>query len=235
VSFSLESQLCEVLARHVLEVLGVEHAAAVLEEVRVGTVVPDLVVVSRGGSALDLRLSGFESWIVADLIRTRSRRIDTLSRRLFARTEITVRAVERLERAGLVERLSADAVSLRHACFPVESEVIAVEAKLRRWREAVEQAVGYQRFANRSYVALPADIIDGGEEILEACRSRGLGVLSVSRQGARVALKAPLRRLFSPGWVWVVGQARVTERSKQRSRLPALHATPVGVPVRCAG
>ena len=38
--------------------------------------------------------------------------------------------------------------------------VVAVEAKLLRWRDALAQAISYLRFANESYVALPKAVVE---------------------------------------------------------------------------
>jgi hypothetical protein len=205
--FALESQLCEVLAASISEVLRFRRPAAVLEEIQVGMVIPDLVIVDPGaGRWGPVTLTSFESWIVADLLRARSRRVETLSRRLFARPDRTSRAVERLERVGLLNRGMRSSFSLVDN-FPRDAEVVAVEAKLRRWREAVDQATDYLRFANRAYVALPQETVASTRGLLPLCRSRRVGVIAVSGSTAEIVRVAPLHEPKSPGWVWLVARA----------------------------
>ena len=232
--FALEAELCEVLVAGVPEVLGWSRPCTMLGEIQVGAVIPDLVMVDPVVDRWSLiSLTRFDSWIVADLLRARSRRVSTLSSRLFARPEKTMRAVERLERLGLLDRASGSAFSLGD-CFPRDAEVVAVEAKLYRWREAIEQAAEYLRFANRSYVALPKETVDTTKGLLAACRSRGLGVIAVSEANIEVVRRAPLHQPRSPGWVWLVARAlerqgRATDSMPRR----APHARRVGVRAPC--
>lgn len=232
--FALEAELCEVLAARISDVLGCTRQAAMLEEIQVGTVIPDLVIVDPGaGQWKPVTLTGFDSWIVADLLRARSRRVETLSRRLFAPPDRTSRAVERLERVGLLDRGARSSFSLVDR-FPRDAEVVAVEAKLRRWREAVDQATEYLRFANRSYVALPEETVASTRGLLPLCRSRRVGVIAVSGSRAEVVREAPLHEPKSPGWVWLVARALESGReSRDSTPRRAPRATPPGAPAPC--
>jgi hypothetical protein len=122
---------------------------------------------------------------------------------------------------------------VRRGLFPNAAEVIAVEAKLHRWREAIEQATTYRRFANRSFVALPRATIEGSAQISEACRERGLGLIAVWSSGAKVVRPAVRHRPASAEWVWVVGQAADWKATRTRSA-PVLGATPAGAPTSSA-
>lgn len=56
-------------------------------------------------------------------------------------------------------------------------DVIAVEAKLRRWREALEQAIEYKRFADFSYVVLPAELARAAVKNVTHFEDAGVGLL----------------------------------------------------------
>ena len=56
----------------------------------------------------------------------------------------------------------------------------AVELKLRRWREALDQAINYLKFADRAYVVLDGDQIARDEEMIKAFRAYGVGLLMAS-------------------------------------------------------
>lgn len=206
-TFGLEADLCEVLSARMPALLKGQKRVALLEEVQVGVVVPDLVLVRSAQSAAAASLSAFESWIVAELMAVSARRPETLAARLFAGHEKTVSALQRLERAGVVVRSSPRSYTLAKGWFPPGCEVIAVEAKLARWREAIQQAVTYLAFANRSYVALPAQTIERSVDVARACVASGVGLVAVSASHARILIKAPRRAMASPGWVWLVGRA----------------------------
>ncbi len=210
-SFKLEAQLCKVLSSTVLHALEADRRATLLTEVQVGLVIPDLMIVCAEATAAPVGdLTGFESWIIAELLRARSRRTDTLASRLFARPEKMADALRRLERRGAIHRAAANSVTLRPDWFPRTSEVVAVEAKLVRWREAIDQATKYLRFANRSYVALPEETLKARSGVAAACRNHGLGLMSVSAAGVDLVRRAPLHRTATAGWVWVVGRALAT-------------------------
>lgn len=230
-TFALEAQLCEVLAACVPATLGWSRPATMLSEVQVGTVIPDLVIVDPVVDDWSLvSLTGFESWVLADLLRARARQITTLSRRLYARPEKTMRVVKRLERLGLIGRDSSSALSLCES-FPRDAEVVAVEAKLYRWREAVDQATAYLRFANRSYVALPKEVVDGNDLLQAACRTRNVGVIAVSGASVEIVREAPLHQPRSPGWVWLVARAIARRRNASSTQHQAPPAKRAGVPV----
>jgi hypothetical protein len=118
-----------------------------------------------------------------------------------------------LERVEVLRRRPDGGYVVRRGWFPTAAQVIAVEAKLYRWREAIEQATTYRRFANRSFVALPRTTIARTPRISEACRARGLGLIEVWPTGVRVLRAADRHRPASPEWVWVVGQASAPPRS----------------------
>ncbi len=222
-AFELESELCAVLSDRIADVLERDGARPMmpLGEVQVGLVIPDLVFVS---SAICLaqrpvELSGFDTWIVAELLRARPRCAKTLAARLFARPEKTTKALHRLERIGVLHRESDAAFMLRD-WFPTDSEVVAVEAKLARWRDAVDQAEEYLHFANRSYVALPTETVTRSTELKAECRKRRLGLLAVSRQGVELVREAPLHRPRTPAWVWLVARA-LDEQRRATATMPS--------------
>jgi uncharacterized protein YeeX (DUF496 family) len=68
------------------------------------------------------------------------------------------------------------------------TELVAVEMKLRDGRRALAQAMRYRAFANESLVALPQNRIDS--LLVDACASRGVGLLAVGAARAEVVVNA---------------------------------------------
>lgn len=65
-----------------------------------------------------------------------------------------------------------------------------VEAKMDDWREAIEQSVYYQTFADAVSVALPMSF-EGREDVAGACRTAGVGLVFVPVDGPlRIGVKA---------------------------------------------
>jgi hypothetical protein len=59
-------------------------------------------------------------------------------------------------------------------------EIIAIEAKLTRWKKALNQAVSYLRFADESYVVLPQSHARKAIEAREDFRAAGVGLWVVT-------------------------------------------------------
>jgi hypothetical protein len=230
VSFALEADLCNVLSSRLLATLRLGEHAELLGSLQVGSVIPDLVVVRRELS-VHRRLapvSGLESWIVAEVRRNPGATLAVLADRLFTRVERAERAAVHLERAEVLRRRSDGGYVVRRGLFPAAAQVIAVEAKLHRWHDAIDQATSYRRFANRSFVALPRTTIERTPRISEACFARGLGLIEVWPKGMRVLRPANYHRPASAEWFWVVGQASDQRLATPQRPLRAPAATRAG-------
>jgi hypothetical protein len=121
-----------------------------------------------------------------------------------------------LERRGLVAHKS-DRYCRPIPWWPLHRQLVAIELKLSRIRDAVHQAGRYLEFADCSYVALPwntahAAACDRRARLLE---ERGLGLLAVGPRRARPLI--PPRQTES-GILNPVSQSHVVERLLARSR-----------------
>lgn len=113
----------------------------------------------------------------ADLLPPLVRHFERLGWRTFPEVKVAGR------RADLVA-LSADAL-------------VAVEAKLARWRQAVRQAVAYQVWAARAYVALPFPRAIRAVRDRPRFEAEGIGLLAVLDGDVRTFWPAaPSPRLF---------------------------------------
>jgi hypothetical protein len=91
----------------------------------------------------------------------------------------------------------------RHLATDVH--ISAIEAKLTKWWDAIEQAERYLSFANHAYIAMPADTFDRVDDIITECEARGLGALAVTSEGY-VSMVAEPRDTTpqTPEWVRLV-------------------------------
>lgn len=69
------------------------------------------------------------------------------------------------------------------------SEVVAIELKLRDWREALRQATAYQVGADRSFVAMPLAAASRAYRHRFRFESEGVGLLAVDDRGG---VRAPI-------------------------------------------
>lgn len=71
-----------------------------------------------------------------------------------------------------------------------EEEVLAFEAKLLKWRDALHQAHRNRCFAHRSYVVFPEKLISRALLNEREFARRRIGICAVSRRGLRVVREA---------------------------------------------
>ncbi len=209
-AFTLEAQLCALLAGRLHALFGTRRVVRVLDQLQVGGVIPDLVavrVLPRIPSMLDLRLSGFDAFVISQLLGGPSR-VDTIVRRLYTETAKVVASLKRLERQRIVQKVEARRYAVDGHGFPICAEVIAIEAKLRRWREAVVQAGSYRMFANEAYVALPhSTILAAKVDVERECIGQRVGLMAVSPGHVELVVPAPRHAPMTGDWVWVIGRA----------------------------
>ena len=74
---------------------------------------------------------------------------------------------------------------------PYSKTLISVEAKVKDWKHAGEQALRHQKFVNQAYVALPSQHIRPALNNLDAFKNANLGLLEVNAQ-------AQIVRHFTP-------------------------------------
>lgn len=207
--FDLEAALVETL--HSACRNGIFGSAELIsfQQVQVGSVIPDLVFVrhlsSRDPGAKPIRLTLFESWIVGELLRAGRLRESTLTRRLFTRVDDIRPVLKRLTRTGLLKetRVGTYAVQTGFSC---RFEVLSIEAKLSRWRNAIEQAKTYLRFSDKSFVALPASIIGKNPAIARTCKEAGVGLIAVSQNGVDLHLSGERNAPDRREWMWLLAK-----------------------------
>jgi hypothetical protein len=179
--------------------LATRGIVAALEEQPIGAVVPDLLLAI---SAVPM------SWPVPGLTVVEAHTLAALLNHPLTSPELITqafltpwageRAVARLVRGGLVVGIDDGLLTATPAARADEVEIIAVEAKLRRWREALEQAESYRRFADRVYVALDGHQIRTTPKMLNLFGERGIGMLLQYQHTTVHVLDSCFRRPDSP-------------------------------------
>ena len=72
--------------------------------------------------------------------------------------------------------------------------VVAVEAKLKNWRQAIQQAYRDRLFADRVYVALPDRFASGAIENLSEFRRASIGLIVLTDEEAKIYHHPPINR-----------------------------------------
>ena len=76
-------------------------------------------------------------------------------------------------------------------------QVIAIEAKLSRWRDAMQQAYRNAFFADRSYVLLPPAAAARAAANIEEFRLRGVGICTLEDGKVTIVAEAPLLKPYN--------------------------------------
>ena len=220
--FALEVELYPVLQDALPGLLvrprkgDVVHSAA---QRPVGAIIPDFIVLHSPGNAAQQvtgDLTFFEANVVASLLQGGPAREQAIARQLYSRSERVGRSLDVLCRRGVVIQRRSGAFAVNPGIPFGAMNVVAVEAKLRRWREAMEQAIAYQRFANAAYVALPSDgVHDGGVALRRAAQQHGVGILRVAGHRVTRVADARHRRVKTADFVWIA--ARLTSAAAARN------------------
>lgn len=214
IPFALEEDLCGVLSPELSRIIGLQSRATrtlQLAQRPVGTVVPDFIFIRFQATPTDKHtrsegLTALESWIVSTLLHGGPLTVEMIAHKLYMRTKRIDSCMLALRKEGIVEERPSGEFALRRGAIPSRCHVVAIEAKLRRWREALAQAAKYRTFANQSYVALPATLVDRNSGLTEACQDSGVGIIAVGGKSASVALEAPTHQTRSPDWVWLLSR-----------------------------
>lgn len=209
-AFRLEKDLVAVLLESTSVVLdGASRLHRMLTETQVGPRIPDLLLIysESDRQRMPLRLTYFDCTILSAILDGQPIDAAALAERTYASvTDIDQRAV-RLARLGLVTVRPDGAYALRRGVIPDDVRIVAVEAKLHRWREALSQAQAYLSFANEAYIAMPSQQIRRNVDALDACATAGVGVIAVDETGASLVLDSEKHDPSGAEWVRLVSNA----------------------------
>lgn len=205
-SFRLERDLLHVLRDYSGTLFS--HATEelrVFTEIQIGMRIPDLLIVSGPApeSGRSQRLSYFDCAIVAATIQAGPMSVGELAAHTFAPHHEIERRASRLVRVGLLEQHNA-LLRCRSQAWRSGRHIIAIEAKLTRWKDAIAQARQYRLFANEAYIAMPSDIVRRNVAALSQCAEDGIGVLAVDRDDVSIVLRSTRNHPISPEWVRIV-------------------------------
>lgn len=178
-------------------------------EVPVGSCIPDIVCVRFAAAPrIDLIPSKFtfRHAFVLSVLRNRSPlRAETIAANCFEPPEKLRPVVEELAAEGALIPLHTRSFALSPLLTEIETEVVAIEAKLRRWKDALRQAEVYRRFADRVGVAMDARGIPSQPEALEQFRLSGIGLCSVTHHGTKWLVKPEkVPDCRGPEWEYLV-------------------------------
>lgn len=172
--------------------------AAIFIEPQIDTGYPDIVIAEYYTSTLPevnvarKRLSAIDLKILYYIHCKKHLTLEELSEKLAYTPDDIRKTVHRLADAKLLY-LSKNGVSVRNRALlkycPIK-RIIAIEAKLDKWNEAIIQAEHNIWFSTDSYILLNKEKCS--HTILERCKEKGIGVILVNGN-IRTVLKSAVR------------------------------------------
>lgn len=173
----------------------------VLCEPTIGSVIPDVLVGIWSGelprcSTLNFVARHILSWLATQKVASGEQQ---LREELLLSHYASTAAMTSLKRVGAVAQNDSGEVVLQPE-FDISDNVklIAIEMKLRRWREALAQAVVYREFADESYVVLDGNQVRLTADIRAAFASAGVGLLLQCGGSIKRIISAPRMQKPAP-------------------------------------
>ncbi len=166
-------------------------------EVRVGECIPDLVSIHFGSDPniheWPKKWSYKHSFVIWLLKKWGQLSLEDIAKLSYTNSDHVSSLVSDLLRGKILERKKTGEVKLSKDIRSMQADVIAVEAKLKNWRDALWQATRYQYFANIVIVAMDATYTPRDRTVLDQFSKHRIGLCAVS-PGNREWLVHPKQR-----------------------------------------
>jgi hypothetical protein len=165
-------------------------------ELTVGASIADLVILRAKRVHLwpEAPLSIAESSVYSALRRLGTAHVDTIAKSIYMRVEAVRKILLGRLASWLLVRGKKDGSFRATTSWVDSSDVVAIEAKLTRWREALAQATTYRRYADRVFVLLPMESAKIAVEHKDIFLEHGVGLLSYDSSGVYRMFSCPRAR-----------------------------------------
>lgn len=160
-----------------------------------------------------MRLGSAHLQLLHYVFLTRGTSLSSAAKALLQSGRDIERLVEDLELARLVRRRSNQVRCVALAKIFFARRIVAVEAKMDKWTEAIRQAVTNTWFASHSFVLLPDR--RWGTNLESLARRFGIGVLTYDGAHTRMRLRAEKRRLPASYGSWMVNEWTIRQASRR--------------------
>lgn len=175
--FRAEREMYEVLLPAIPSIFGTVagERMTVLREPAIGQVIPDLLIgIWTGDLPYKRDVTNVARHILAELQRTAGtfNKLSNLEERLLIGPEDSAYGIKQLRRMGAVIVEESGEIRLTPSFVDSTVKLIAVELKLERWKDALQQAERYLDFADEAYVLLDCSRVVLTPEISNASRGQ---------------------------------------------------------------
>jgi hypothetical protein len=157
---------------------GARHCS-LLREPYVAGVIPDLLIGRWQEPPAPLAVKSLtyvDAHIVAQVGKLGEVSTSALAEQVLLSRARLVSSSAKLVRAGVVSESVDGQLSIGRGCNSQAIDVVAVETKLRKWREALQQALSYRLFADCVYVVLDGNQASVNSGVVNAFECEGVGL-----------------------------------------------------------
>lgn len=184
--FDTERELQHQLTHLDLEFEGSFATTFVRREVPIGNCIPDLIYVrfeEDPNPALWPRRWTFRHAHILWLLREKHKlTLESIASLTYESQAKVMPVLDDLVKSGAITRSRNGLLKLSIEMASLTAEVIAVEAKLELWKQALAQAVEYRRFANRVFVAMDSEKAPREPKILDQFKETEIGLCAVKKR-----------------------------------------------------
>lgn len=169
-----------------------------VQEINICGVIPDVLFCRWHQPPPDRpirRLTITEAHVLALLEHAGGLCAEDIVRELFLDRRGLTEIQRRLCRWGLLTESEGGTLRIARTARTKQFELVAVEMKLDRWRDALSQAKAYLRFANSAYVVLDGARISSEAPISSEFRSHGVGLVLQYADRAKLIAKPRKRKI----------------------------------------
>ena len=117
-----------------------------------------------------------------------------------------------LLKSGAITELRDEVFSLSQELREARARVIAIEAKINRWREALDQARNYQRFADCVAVAIDPSAGERAKKGLQHFKDTGVGLFTVHPDGPQWLIQSHTKKVSHPDREYILASASSKSR-----------------------
>lgn len=153
----------------------------VVREPTIGEVIPDILIGTWNGDLpYERSLTNVARHILAWLQGRDAKLVarDKLEEELFLTELATSRALTQLTRAGAVMVHDSGELQLLQDYRAHNVNLIAIEMKMCKWRQALAQAVAYLRFADEAYVVIDGNQVQVTKSVVKEFELYPVGLLA---------------------------------------------------------
>lgn len=130
------------------------------------------------------------NWVslLATMNRNKKLNIDEFTELYGYSKKTAMLQIREYENAGFIELLNDNIFIVKKEYKSVVENVVAIEAKLKNWKQALKQAYRYRRFSDFSIVLMDADNVTPALKAENVFMEYGIGLASLNEKGCKILI-----------------------------------------------